>query len=199
LTVGNALEVAEAVACLKGEGPPDLRELCLALVAQMIAGAGLEESVPRARRRAEEALDSGHGLERLVRMVTAQGGDASVIDNTASLPQATQRRAIGSPGDGTIVRLDALGLGRAASLLGAGRRSGQEQIDPGAGIRICHPLGSSVREGETVMELMAADAGLFTRAEALAVSAIGVDEVSYDPEPLVMATIAANSTNEEKA
>ncbi|MFP6768905.1 MAG: thymidine phosphorylase [Planctomycetaceae bacterium] len=199
LTVGNGLEVAEAVACLKGKGPDDLRELCLALVTEMIVGVGFEASAPVARRRAEKALASGHGLERLSRMVSAQGGDATVIDDTSRLPGTSHRRPIGSPEEGTIVRLDARILGRVANLLGAGRRSGQERIDPGAGIRILRPLGSTVREGETVMELLAADDELISRAEAIAVSAIGVSGEPHVPEPLILGTIGANSVREEQA
>ena len=176
LTVGNSLEVAEAVCCLGGEGPDDLRELSVALVGQMLVAAGLGDSAAEAQQKAGAALDSGHAFERFSRMVAAQGGDTNVIDDPTRLPRAAQTRSILSPGKGTIVRLDALGLGRVASLLGAGRQASQDRIEPGAGIRIHRPLGSVVREGDTVLELLAASDELLARAEKVALAAIEVDE-----------------------
>src|SRR5205823_7558641 len=108
--VGNALEVAEAVAALSGDGPPDLMEVTLALARHMLELAGLDADP-------EGAIASGRALDAYRKMIKAQGGDPD-----APLPQARHRQlALTAPRDGYVARLDALALGVAAWRLGAGR------------------------------------------------------------------------------
>ena len=171
--VGNALEVAEAVDCLAGGGPGDLRECVVQLASEMLAlsaataspasgtetDAAREESsssaqLARARARAEAALDDGTALARFELMVERQGGDPRVArDPWALLPRAPQVMAIDSPRAGYLVDLDPFVVGQAAVDLGAGRRSAGDSIDPSVGIVCCAKPGDFVEQGQDLFEI----------------------------------------------
>jgi thymidine phosphorylase len=155
--VGNALEVAEAVAALSGDGPKDLMEVTYALAGHMLDLAGID-SDPR------EAIASGRALERWRRMIKVQGGDPD-----APLPEAAHRRdALLSPADGYVTWLDARAVGVAAWRLGAGRARKEDSVSYTAGIRCLAKPGDYVQRGEPVLELHADDPARFDAAlEAL--------------------------------
>lgn len=145
-TAGNALEVAEALACLRGEGPDDLRELTL----------DLAESVSRLpRARLAGHLASGAALERLGRLIEAQHGDRHVVDDPTRLPRAPIVRSLPSPGDGTVSRVDAGIIGRVCVDLGAGRRTTGDVVDPAVGLAGIVKTGSHVARGEPLLEVHA--------------------------------------------
>ena len=142
--IGNALEAEEALALLRGEDIPDLREICLALSAELIAmcrGVTADE----ARALAENALSSGAALEKAREWINAQGGNAD-----APLPKAKFTREIFAHGDGYISHMNAEEIGRAALELGAGRKTKEDKIDFSAGIVLCKKTGDFVREGEAL-------------------------------------------------
>ena len=155
--VGNALEVAEAIEALRGEGPEDLMEVTFALAAQMLELAGLEAD-PR------QAIASGRALEVFRRMIKAQGGDPD-----APLPQAAHRQgALPAAADGWVTRLDARAVGVAAWRLGAGRARKEDAVSHTAGVRCLAKPGDYVAAGQPVLELHADDPGRFAAAlEAL--------------------------------
>jgi thymidine phosphorylase len=155
--VGNGPEVAEAIGCLKGEGPEDLLEVTLALGERMLVLAGAAGDVKEARRRLEEALRSGAGLRCFRDMVRRQGGREEVVDDPGQLPQASRRLEIKSPGKGYIGGVDALAVGRAAVRLGAGRLRLDDRVDHAVGVLIHKKAGDEVSPGETVAEVLAAD------------------------------------------
>lgn len=132
--VGNALEVEESVACLRGKGPSDLMEVTLALGAHMLVLGGASKDLADAELKLKHAVTSGAALAKFREIVVAQGGNADAIDNPALLPQAARTVAILSPKDGYITRVDAMGLALAALDLGAGRSRAEETIDPAVGI-----------------------------------------------------------------
>ncbi|HLR46019.1 MAG TPA: thymidine phosphorylase, partial [Deinococcales bacterium] len=121
--VGNACEVREAVDCLRGGGPADLRELCLRLGSLVLNSAGLDVS----ERQLAGHLDDGSAWERFVQWVEAQGGDAAAA---ASLPLAPGEAVIAAPATGTVTGLDAGLIGRAVGALGGGRSRKDDLIDP---------------------------------------------------------------------
>ncbi len=137
-TVGNALEVREAVAVLSGdaEGSADLEELTLELTVEMLVLGGLADDHAHGLGRARQALDSGAALQRLGELIGAQGGDPRIIDDAGLLPQAPQTTPMAAPTGGWIERLDARLIGDAAIALGAGRTRRSDSLDPAAGIEL---------------------------------------------------------------
>jgi thymidine phosphorylase len=151
--VGNALEVAEAVAALSGEGPEDLMEVTYALAAQMLELADIDAD-PRL------AIASGRALGVFKNMIKAQGGDPD-----APLPQAAYRRdALPAAAGGWVTRLDARAVGVAAWRLGAGRARKEDAVSHTAGVRCLAKPGDYVAAGQPVLELHADDPGRFAAA-----------------------------------
>jgi pyrimidine-nucleoside phosphorylase len=155
--VGNAVEVAEAIGCLKGEGPEDLLEVTLALGTQMLIMAGVAGDARAARRKLEEVLSSGAGLERFRRMVVRQGGDERVVDDIDRLPRAPVNVEVRSPRDGYISRVDALAVGRSSMYLGAGRKHLNDEVDHAVGLLILKKEGDPVSRGEVMAQVLAND------------------------------------------
>jgi len=153
--VGNAVEVTESISALKGDGPPDLMEVTLALAAQMLNLAGLDAD-PAA------AIADGRALAAYRAMVRAQGGDPD-----APLPQAVHViDALPAPADGWLARLDALAVGTAAWRLGAGRERKEDPVSAVAGLICLAKPGDQVRKGQPLVELRADDPGRFPGALA---------------------------------
>jgi thymidine phosphorylase len=170
--VGNAVEVEESVAALKGVGPPDLMEVTLALATQMLALAGIEAD-PVA------AIADGRALAAYRAMVIAQGGDPD-----APLPQAAHVKvALPAPADGWLTRLDALAVGTAAWRLGAGRARKEDAVSAAAGVICLAKPGDRVQAGQPLLELRADDPERFGPALAALGSAIEVSEQPPLPLP----------------
>jgi pyrimidine-nucleoside phosphorylase len=150
LTVGNALEIAEAVEVLEGKGPADVRELTLELGTEMLQlGRGLAHD--EARRELEARLTSGAGLQKLLAMVEAQGGDPKVLENGgAGLPKAPEKMSIAAPRGGRVQSLNAELVGQAAMLLGAGRETLDDRVDPAVGVVLQHKIGDAVLAGDAL-------------------------------------------------
>ncbi|CAG7641841.1 pyrimidine-nucleoside phosphorylase [Paenibacillus allorhizosphaerae] len=152
-SIGNALEVLEAIETLRGRGPAELTELCLELAAHMVVLGGKAKDVAEGKRQVQELLASGAALEKLRQMIAAQGGDAGVVDDTKRLPEARFRVAVPAPSDGNVAAIDAESLGLTAMLLGAGRATKEDRIDLAVGLKLAKRVGDVVREGETIAEL----------------------------------------------
>lgn len=189
--VGNALEVAESVEVLRGEGDPALTQLCVALSAQMLAlSTGREAALYR--ERAGAALRDGSALEKLREMVRAQGGDDSVLDHPERFPQANDETCVHAPRTGYICRMDAEKIGHAAMLLGAGRTKKDGAVDPAAGIILQKKTGDFVRQGEPVARLLTSSEEALPQAEARFLSAIQFSETQPAEEPLIHCIIGEN-------
>ncbi|MFD1676745.1 pyrimidine-nucleoside phosphorylase [Alicyclobacillus fodiniaquatilis] len=154
--VGNALEVREAILTLANQGPTDLTEVCLALAAEMAVLAGAADDVDAARTRLVRALEDGSALAKLRAFITAQGGDASVVDEPQKLPQAAVIREMTATRAGCIAALPALSVGEAAMRLGAGRSTKDEAVDPAVGIVLRAKVGDTVSVGDVLLEVHAA-------------------------------------------
>jgi pyrimidine-nucleoside phosphorylase/thymidine phosphorylase len=157
--VGNALEVAEAVALLRGGGPADLREVTLELAAEMVRLAGLAPGRAAALAAAEAAVSSGRALSRLRAVVAAQGGDPAAVDDLSRLPRAPRTREVPSPAGGFVAAIDAQEVGLAAMGLGAGRLRVEGRVDPAVGIVTRKKVGDPVERSEPLAVLHCGDRG----------------------------------------
>jgi len=186
--IGNALEVAEALEVLHGGGCSALREICLALAANMYS---LSHNVPPedAMARATAALDSGAALEVFRTWIAAQGGDTACVDDIAALGTAACVHTLCAPKDGYLTHMDAERIGRAAMLLGAGRATKTDTIDPHAGIRLAVRTGDRIASGEPLAQFYAADAAKFAAAEQVFLEAITIGQEKPERAPLIYTTI----------
>ncbi len=187
-TVGNAVEVREAIATLDGRGPADTTELSVVLTARMLVLGRIAATIDEAEARVRDALESGRGLEKFGEIIEAQGGDRRVIDDSSRLPAAPSQRPVEAPSGGWVT-IDARAVGDAAVVLGAGRDRAEADVDPSAGIEILATEGSEVSAGETVMVAAGRDAARVEAAAALLARAIVINQVRPTPEPIVREVI----------
>jgi thymidine phosphorylase len=186
---GNGLEVDEAVATLRGEGPPDLVEVTLALAREMVALAGLPASTadPAADPTANPAavLADGRALGVWDAMIKAQGGDPD-----ADRPLAAVRQPVVAPASGYLQRLDARAVGVAVWRLGAGRSRKEDPVSPTAGAVCLRKPGERVEAGEPVVELHADGPDRLAGALAALRGAVQVGPEPPEPRPLIVDRIA---------
>ena len=149
--VGNALEIREAIATLRGEGQPDFVELVLAATGRLLELSDLGVDEDEARSRAEEAIADGSALAAYERWIRAQGGDP----DEAALPTAPEVRELTAARAGYLSELRAVRVGQAALHLGAGRQAKDDQIDHAVGVVCLRKPGDRVAEGETLAEIHA--------------------------------------------
>lgn len=183
--VGNGVEVAEAIEVLRGGGPPDLVELCLALGRRMLVLAGVSSDEDDAASRIRRALDSGAAIERFAALVEAQGGDPRVVDEPARLPAAPRRDVVTAGRAGYLAALDAEAVGRAAVVLGAGRSRAGEAVDPAVGLVLEARPGDAVRAGQPLVHLHYRHDDGRDQARALLATAITLGDDPPPPTPLV--------------
>lgn len=151
--IGNALEVKEAIDTLKGEGPDDLEELCYTLGSQMVVLGGKASTIEEARKLLEEVVQNGKALEVFKAFISAQGGDASVVDNPSLLPQAKFKIDLLAEQSGFISKIEADEVGVAAMLLGAGRATKESEIDLAVGLVLHKKVGDAVQKGESLLTI----------------------------------------------
>lgn len=151
--IGNSLEVVEAIETLQGNGPADLEKMCYALGSQMVVLAQKAESLEEARALLEEALHSGKALAKFREMIRNQGGDDSVIDDPSQILTANYQRALPAKTSGVVTKIVANELGIAAMMLGAGRKTKEEDIDHAVGIKLHKKVGESVEQGEALLTI----------------------------------------------
>jgi len=179
--VGNAVEVAEALAVLSGGGPPDVVEVTLALAREMLALAGVKGD----RADPARALAEGRARDRYREMITAQGGDPD-----AALPRAAHSEEVVAPSPGWLRRLDARAVGAAAWLLGAGRARKEDPVSATAGVVCLAKPGDRLETGQPVLELRGDEAARFGPARAALAAAIELGPTPPEPAPLVMERIS---------
>lgn len=148
-SVGNSLEVIEAIKTLKGEGESDLTDVCLTLATQMLCMVtGEDEKACYAM--AKDAIDDGSALNKLCEMISAQGGNAGVVDDFSLFKQPKHTVEISSEREGYIEHTDAEKIGLASVILGAGREKKGDPIDSSAGIVLKKKTGDRVEKGDTL-------------------------------------------------
>jgi thymidine phosphorylase len=132
--IGNSLEVMEVSQTLQNAGPTDLTRLSLELAARMIYLGRITMTLDDARELAQRKLLDGSGYKKFKEVIIAQGGNAQVLDRFDLLPNATGVREVVSPRPGYVSAIDAELIGRAATMIGAGRDTKDDQVDPAVGI-----------------------------------------------------------------
>lgn len=153
--IGNALEIKEAVETLQGKGPADLQELCYVLGSQMVVLGGHAKTLAEARTQLEAVVADGSALEVLRAFITAQGGNAAVVDDLTLLPQAKFVTELAAKTSGYVAKLEADDIGTAAMLLGAGRATKESEIDLAVGLVLNKKVGDYVNAGESLVTIYA--------------------------------------------
>lgn len=151
--VGNALEVMEVSQTLQNAGPTDLTRISLELAARMIFLAKITTTLDEAREMAQQKLLDGSGYKKFKDVIEAQGGNPQVLDRFELLPNATGVREISSPRAGYISAIDAEGIGKASSMIGAGRNTKEDSIDPAVGVILEVKVGQKVEGGAVLCRL----------------------------------------------
>ncbi|HUP15408.1 MAG TPA: thymidine phosphorylase [Acidimicrobiia bacterium] len=185
--VGNANEVAESIAVLRGEGPSDLVEVTLALGIEMLSLAGIETDPDRARTMLEATRTSGKALEVFARVIEAQGGDPRVTDDPGLiLPRSPHRTDVTATEAGFVQGLDALKVGLAAMRLGAGRERMEDTIDPAVGITVLAKPGTEVEAGQPILRLSYRHPARLEEALSVLDGAIDIGDEKPDSKPLIL-------------
>ena len=186
--IGNSLEVIEAIETLKGRGPADFTELCVALATHMlvISDRGTEEECEANVRR---VMADGSALDTFAAMVKAQGGDPAWIYHPEKFPTAPYSRVIVAPTDGYVVSVDCEGYGTAALLLGAGRNRKEDIIDPAAGIILHAKTGDAVAKGQPIATLYTSREELLDGAEAKLLASTVIGDSKPEARPLIIGVV----------
>ena len=192
--IGNALEVVEVVEVLRGEGPDDLRQLCLELAGWMLHLGGISGTVAEGKKQSEKLIASGQALDKFRQMVELQGGDPRAIDDPKKLPLAEHTMKVSSPKSGYLASLQCEQVGTACVILGGGRERKEDSVDPAVGIVLHKKVGDEVSAGEPL-------ATIYYNAEARAARARQLLEESYqiadsplhEKRPLIHRVIGARA------
>ena len=186
--IGNSLEVIEAIEVLRGNGPDDLREVCLTLASQIVSLCE-KISEDKAREMCEDALNSGKAFEKFKEWITSQGGDGSWVESTDLFPKATYEFEIKAECDGYISKMDAESIGISSVVLGAGRESKDDIIDMSAGIVLNKKTGDKIAKGDTLATLYTCNESTFASAKDKFISALEISNEKPSQEPLVFKVI----------
>jgi pyrimidine-nucleoside phosphorylase len=176
--IGNALEVEEAIDVLKGDGPRDLRDLCLELAAWMFHVGHPETSIEQGRDRAAQLIASGHAIEKFRRMIELQGGDPRVVDDAGRLPRAKHSLDITSPCAGYVASIQSEAVGVAGVVLGGGREKKEDSIDPAVGIVLHKKVGDAVAAGESLCTVHYSSESRAAGAKELLDTSFGISEAA---------------------
>ena len=191
-TVGNALEVREAIEALHGGGPTDLREHCLVVAGHMVRLGQRDASpdaLPNAIAELADTLDGGRAFDKFRELIAAQGGDVSVVDDPSKLPQAPLKVSIPSPQAGYVAQVNALLVAQAALELGAGRARKGDAVNPAVGVEVHHKVGDQITPDDAVFTVHAADETALGRAKELLGQAVTISSQPHEPLPMFYATI----------
>ena len=193
--IGNSLEVVEACETLKGRGPKDLETLCLELSANMMYLAGIG-TISECKLMAKKAIEDGSALEKLSDMVTAQGGDAGVLQDYSGFKQAKLKYELKTDKTGYIESINTENCGRVAMILGAGRETKESSIDFSAGILLNKKVGERIKCGEVLATLYSDDIEKCRLAENLLLNAVKVSANEPKHTQLIYARVSADGVEE---
>ena len=186
--IGNALEVIEAIEVLRGGGPEDLRAVCIELAVAMVR-LSLGKTEDEARAAVQNAITSGAALNTLRVWISAQGGDASFIDNTEKFKKASFKYEIRATEDGYIRSVNAESVGIASVMLGAGRASKEDSIDHSAGILLYAKPGVAIKRGDVLATLLTNTESAIRVAEKTVLDAIEIGSAPTEEKPLIYKTV----------
>ncbi|MGA2511058.1 MAG: thymidine phosphorylase [Candidatus Acidiferrales bacterium] len=195
LRVGNSLEVEECIEILRGQGPEDLRQLCLELAAWMLHFGGRAATVAKGRHLADELIGSGQALEKFRKMVELQGGDPHAIDDLNRLPQAQRSIDVLSPKSGFVSTIQCEDVGTACVILGGGREKKEDSVDPAVGIVLHKKVADRVAAGESLCTLHYNSEARAARAKHLLEKSYQIADALPPPKRLVHRIIPATTSN----
>lgn len=182
--IGNANEVKEAIAVLRGEKIRDLREVAVTISAYMAVFGGVYSDFETAYHALEDVLDSGAAIETLKRFVQAQGGNAQVVDHPEKLPLAQRHIEVRAAEDGYISGITAEPVGIAAMLLGAGRKTKDDVIDHSVGITLKKKIGDRVASGD-VLAVLHSNKEDTKESESILRNAISISKEPVSTVPMI--------------
>jgi len=184
--VGNSLEVAEVLEVLRGNGPDDLKELCLELAGWMFHLGGAADTVAQGKLDAEKLIASGKALDKFRQMVTLQGGDPRALDHPDKLPRAKYMQDVTSPIAGYITTMNCEAVGTACVVLGGGREKKEDAVDPAVGIVLHRKIGDRVAAGEPLCTVHSNSETRAARATSLLLESYQITDASaLRAKPLV--------------
>ena len=186
--IGNSLEVAEAVETLRGKGPADLTEICVALASHMLNLAD-KGDLPTCEADVRRVIANGDALQKFADMVEAQGGNKAWILDAKQIPQAKYKKKVLSPCDGYVVGVDTEGYGIASLLLGAGRNTKEDKIDPTAGILLHAKTGDAIKKGDLLATLYAQSESRFEAAEKQLLKATQFGDTAPENRELIRCVV----------
>ncbi len=186
--VGNSLEVIEAIELLQCKYESDLLAVAMALSVRMLCLANLAGNTAEAKVMLTDALHSGSALHKLGEIITAQGGNARVTQDTSLMPRAKLISAVSAPRGGIVSAFDCRGLGLAAGALGAGRLTKDDTIDLCTGFILKKRIGDAVKPGETLFEIHANDSKKMAQAQRALIGCITISDSAKKP-PLIYDSI----------
>jgi pyrimidine-nucleoside phosphorylase len=191
-SIGNSLEMVEAVNTLRGQGSQDFRRLVRALSSQLLFMAGKGDRA-LCEELVEKAISDGSALNKLRDMITAQGGDARYIDEPESFPRAAFIEPVTSPEDGYIQKMDTASIGRISVSLGAGRDVADGKIDHSAGLVLNKKTGDEVKKGDVLAWLHTNRHQALESAKSTFLSSLTFSDAPPEKMPLIYATIDTES------
>jgi len=188
--VGNALETVEALETLRGRGPADFYQHCLAIGEQLLLLGGRAPSRLDARSTLLAALDSGRAFEKALEWIEAQGGDVALLSGASyGLACAPVVRALPSPRSGVVATIDAMQVGLTAVDLGAGRHKKGDPVDHAVGIVLHAKVGDRVQAGDSLLTIHASDDARCSLAGERLLGAYGWAEGNVSVPPLIYKVI----------
>lgn len=183
---GNALEVRQAIEVLRGQGPEDLREVVLALGAELLVMAGEAASPVDGKEKLDKLLESGKAFQKFRELVAAQGGDVRAVEDPDLLPKAQKIVEINAREAGYVQAVRARAIGLAAGLLGAGREVKGQPVDPAAGVELLAKVGDQVERGQPLARLHVGRPDRLPEAIKLVESAFLIGPLPPKPSPLIL-------------
>ena len=190
--VGNALELKEAIDTLHNQGPADFKEHCLTVASHMLVLGDKSPDLMTGRHLAENSLEEGYAWESFCKLVIAQDGDISYVENPEKLPRASLSEKITSPNGGWVKWVNARLVGEAAVSLGAGRATKTDPIDPAVGIIVEKKVGDRVDQNEAILVIEANDESKLLEAKKHLESAIELSDQPVDHLPLFYGVVGSN-------
>jgi pyrimidine-nucleoside phosphorylase len=191
-SVGNSLEVKEVISLLNNKGPADLREICLFIGAYMLIASNVAKNMEDGIVILKEVLKNGRALNKFKQIVKSQNGDIRQIDNPELLPRAKYQEEIYSDKKGFIDIVDALMIGEASRVLGAGRLRKDSEIDLSAGIILKKKKGQSVNSKEVLASLHFNDKEKYILAKEVVKNAFHIIDTKPTKEQLLLAVVDKN-------
>lgn len=174
--IGNSLEVIEAIEVLKGNTEGRLKEVSIALGAEMLVMAGLANNSEEAKAMLIKNIENGKGIEKLRELIEIQGGNSNVIDDYSLFPQPKESIKVFAHNSGYVNSIDALETGNASLATGAGRQKKTDSIDPSAGLVMNVKVGDYVTKGNLIATIFSSSEALCKEAEAIVNKAIVIGE-----------------------